>query len=108
MATLPAAPESGTLLNLPDEPIRHILASGYGAEISPDHSHLNVFTAEGAPAFSLAAPEFSVFYTFAEHINYGTCPVVSFNSAHSHQGWPDWYCRVDVKAQSIHLINPWR
>lgn len=89
-------------------PRRHTLRNGYSAEISADHAQLTVFAPDGQPAFSLAPPAFSMFYTFAEHHRYGNCPVVSFSASHSHQGWPDWYCRIDVKAQSIVLINPWR
>lgn len=88
--------------------MRDALSNGYTAEISPAHDQLHVFSPDGQLAFSLAPPEFSMFYTFAEHFKYGNCPVVSFSSSHTHQGWPDWYCRVDVKSRSLQLINPWR
>lgn len=88
--------------------MREVLRNGYSAEISADHSQLDVFTPDGHHAFTLAPPEFSMFYTFAEHFKHGSCPVVSFSSSHTHQGWPDWCCKIDVKAQSLALINPWR
>lgn len=88
--------------------VRQLLGNGYAAAIAADPAQLDIFTPAGEFVGSIAAPEFSTFYTFAEHIKHGNCPVVSFSSSHTHQGWPDWYCKVDIKSQSLTLLNPWR
>lgn len=88
--------------------MRTTLKNGYIAEFDDDGASLRVFTPDGLPAFSLLPPEFSAFYTFAEHAIHGNCPIVSFEPGRTRNGWPDWYLQVDVGSKSVHLLNPWR
>jgi len=88
--------------------MRITLKDGYIAEFDDDGALLRVYTPAGTPAFSAPPPEFSAFYTFAEHAIHGNCPVVSFEPGHTRNGWPDWYCKVDVGSKSVQLLNPWR
>jgi hypothetical protein len=88
--------------------MRTTLKDGYIAEFDDDGASLRVLAPNGVQAFSVAPPEFSAFYTFAEHAIYGNCPAVSFEPGHTRNGWPDWYLKVDVESKSVHLLNPWR
>ena len=88
--------------------MRTVLRNNFAAEFDDDGALLRVFSPDGEPAFSVLPPEFSAFYTFATHAVHGNCPVVSFESGHQRNGWPDWYCKVDVDAKSVQLLNPWR
>jgi hypothetical protein len=69
--------------------MRITLEDGYIAEFDDDGALLRVYTPAGTPAFSAPPPEFSAFYTFAEHAIHGNCPVVSFEPGHTRNGWPD-------------------
>jgi hypothetical protein len=84
------------------------LQDGYIAEFDEDGASLRIFTPEGTPAFSVLPPEFSAFYTFAEHAIHGNCPVISFEPGHTHNGCPDSYLKVDVESKSVYLLNSWR
>lgn len=88
--------------------MRTTLKDGYIAEFDDDGALLRVFTPGDALAFSVLPPEFSAFYTFALHAIRGNCPVVSFEPGHERNGWPDWYCKVDVESETVQLLNPWR
>jgi hypothetical protein len=88
--------------------MRTLLANGYTAEVVDDGHRLDLFASDGGFAFSLAAPEFSVFCSFAEHASEGMCPLVSFEVDHKQNGWMDWYCKIDVQSMSAKLLNPWR
>jgi hypothetical protein len=88
--------------------MRTVLSNGYAAEAVAEGARLNLFAPDGHFVFSVAAPEFSTFVAFAEHAIEGVCPLVSFEADHEQNGWRDWFCKIDVRARSAHLLNPWR
>ena len=84
------------------------LDNGYKAEIVAEGTRLNLFAPDGCFVFSVAAPEFATFVSFSEHAIHGLCPLVSFELGHEKNGWPDWYCKVDISSGTVNLLNPWR
>lgn len=88
--------------------MRTLLANGYAAEVVDGGRRLNLFGSDGGFAFSVEAPEFSTFVSFAEHATAGCCPLLSFDVDHKQNGWMDWYCMIDVESRSAQLLNPWR
>ena len=88
--------------------LRVTLADGRLADINAEGRSLSVFESDGKELFTLAPPEHAAFYQFVSHAEYGECPIVSFEPGHTVDGWMVWYYRVDVDAQRIERLNPWR
>lgn len=84
------------------------VSGDYRAVIDNDGSRLTVFSPDGKEAFALSPPEHGTFYLFAEHIEHGPCPVVSFHPDFQINGWQDWYFKLDVRFKTISRLNPWR
>ncbi|MYM27411.1 hypothetical protein GTP58_03625 [Duganella sp. CY15W] len=84
------------------------LNNGYDAEIIADGGRLDLFLPDGHYVFTAKSPEFSTFFAFADYATKGVCPLISFAPEHKQNGWMDWFCEINVRSQSITLLNPWR
>lgn len=85
-----------------------IIEGGYKVVIVNNGALLKVFDQVGTEICALRPPEYSSFYQFAKHAIHGECPIISFEPAHSVNGWQDWYFKIDVQSKSISRLNPWR